>query len=210
MFLYTLQASFNTSFSIFFLTNNEEIRDKVIGKIPKGNYQGLKFTLGIPSDLNHEDATIAPSPLNLTAMWWSWQGGYKAVRIELKSSTSVADTTLEQSAPSEKDFLIHLGSTGCQVDPNSQKPSSCLNENTPAVVLSNFNPETDVVVADLAALVANTNLETNQSGTAPGCMSEPEDSDCIGIFDSFGLPFSDQPSSGQTFFRVENTTGEGS
>jgi hypothetical protein len=34
-------------------------------------------------------------------------------------------------------------------------------------------------------------------------MSSPEDGDCLGIMHNLGLGFNNQPSSGQTLFRVE-------
>jgi len=30
-----------------------ETRNQIVGTIPKGNYQGLQFTLGVPFNLNH-------------------------------------------------------------------------------------------------------------------------------------------------------------
>ncbi|MEY4520753.1 MAG: hypothetical protein RLZZ499_3353 [Cyanobacteriota bacterium] len=40
-----------------------EINTTVVGTIPQGDYQSLQFTLGVPQNLNHEDAAIAVSPL---------------------------------------------------------------------------------------------------------------------------------------------------
>lgn len=62
-----------------------ETRDRIVGTVPKGNYKGIQFTLGVPSNLNHEDVTLASSPLNLSSLWWNWRGGYKFVRIDLKT-----------------------------------------------------------------------------------------------------------------------------
>ena len=73
-----------------------EVRTKVVGSIPKGDYEQLQFTLGVPKNLNHKDAAIARSPLNLTSMWWNWQGGYKFLRVDLENEeaiSSVANTS---------------------------------------------------------------------------------------------------------------------
>src|SRR5690606_39726454 len=59
--------------------------------------------------LNHLDASTAPSPLNFTAMFWSWQSGYKFLRVD------TADDT----------FRVHLGSTGCSSPGPSRPPTSC-------------------------------------------------------------------------------------
>lgn len=186
-----------------------EMRDRIVGTVPKGNYTGLKFSLGIPFDLNHEDATLAPSPLNLTGLWWNWRLGYKFVRIDLQSSTMAQSTHQQQKQDSHSTeeassgFPIHLGSTGCQGETTSEKPTSCSNANRASVILTQFDAAANVVVADLERLVAQSNLDQNQPKTAPGCMSEPNDNDCTSIMTNLGLPFMDKPTTTQTFFRVE-------
>ncbi|MGG6265914.1 MbnP family copper-binding protein [Leptolyngbya sp. AN03gr2] len=188
-----------------------ETNDRIVGTVPTGNYKGIRFTLGVPFNLNHEDATIAPSPLNLTSLWWNWRGGYKFARIDFVPPMSA----MKHDAPSQpahggthspgkqarESFIIHLGSTGCNANNNRQKPQSCANPNTATITFDNFNPQKNVIVADLKSLLANTNLSQNQPNTAIGCMSEPQDNDCAGIMTSFGLPWNGQPAR-QSFFRV--------
>jgi uncharacterized repeat protein (TIGR04052 family) len=188
-----------------------ETRNKIIGTIPPGNYQGLQFTLGIPSQLNHADATLAPSPLNLTSLWWNWRGGYKFMRLDLQNQNTALkqEESKHQNHPmnsqthSDRGFPIHIGSTGCQGDTDTQKPSECSNPNQSRIELDNFNPEQNIVVADVANLLTKTNLITNQPDSPMGCMSSPEDQDCSGIMHNLGLAFGNKPTSGQTFFRVE-------
>ncbi|XZO02600.1 MAG: MbnP family copper-binding protein [Microcoleus sp.] len=202
-----------------------EIRDRIVGTIPKGNYKGLQFTLGVPFNLNHEDATLAPSPLNLTSLWWNWRGGYKFLRLDLKNLTkstmpashSQGDRLLEtastkpdqhshennQNHGSTAGFVIHLGSTGCKAEEKNQKPNICTNPNTTKVVFDNFDREKNTVVADIKSLVANTNLAINQPNTSPGCMSDPKDSDCAGIINNLGLSFDGKVTGDQTFFQVK-------
>ncbi|QSJ20938.1 metallo-mystery pair system four-Cys motif protein [Nostoc sp. UHCC 0702] len=182
-----------------------ETRNQVIGTVPKGNYQGLQFTLGVPFNLNHADSVTAPSPLNLTSLWWNWQFGYKFARIDLENQSYSSSTVTKnsESGHTAVGFPIHLGSTGCQITEGSQKPSTCVNQNTSKVVIANFNPTKNVIIADLAALVANTNLAVNQPNSPPGCMSLPDDSDCTGIMTNLGLPFGGKPASRQKFFRAE-------
>ncbi|NJR52560.1 MAG: metallo-mystery pair system four-Cys motif protein [Leptolyngbyaceae cyanobacterium CSU_1_3] len=184
-----------------------ETRDRIIGTVPKGKYTGLKFTLGVPANLNHEDSALAPSPLNLTGLWWNWQFGYKFARIDLQSPS------MTQSKPKQKHeghggaassgFPIHLGSAGCQAATGSEKPTRCIYVNRPTIIFTRFNSSGNLVVADLVQLVATSNLNQNQSKTAPGCMSEPNDKDCMGIMTSLGLSFMGKPAATQTFFRVE-------
>ena len=64
-----------------------ETRRMVDGTAPAGGpFTGVRFDLGLPFDVNHRDPTLQPSPLNLTRMFWNWNGGYKFVRIDLKST----------------------------------------------------------------------------------------------------------------------------
>lgn len=188
-----------------------ETRNIVVGTVPPGNYQGLKFTLGVPSQLNHEDAAIAPSPLNLTSMWWSWQFGYKFLRADLQNETAAMNNKqmkhndmnhdeMNHGSSSSQTFPIHLGSTGCQETATTYE---CNNPNRSDITLENFIPDNSVVVADLANLLALTDVTNNQPDTPAGCMSSPEDMDCIGIAHNLGLSFDNKASAGQTFFYVE-------
>ena len=216
-----------------------DINTTVVGSVPEGDYQGLQFTMGVPEDLNHEDAAIAPSPLNLTSMWWNWQGGYKFLRVELETEQAISSVSVNNSlkqanshstqpdifkngdtqAQSETNasqhgegghdmkmnqannnaYLIHLGSTGCS-DSAQSNLFDCRNPNRVSVILEDFNPEDDVVVADLAELLAESDLSTNEANTPNGCMSSPEDSDCLPIMQSLSLSSGDTE---QKFFWVE-------
>ena len=202
-----------------------DTRTQVVGSVPAGDYRGLKFTLGVPFGLNHIDSTLAPSPLNLTSLWWNWNFGYKFARIDLSPATDTArlrqhsdqggaDEAIDLSSMGElgelgdpkldaaQGFLIHLGSVGCQMDA-AQAPVVCTAPNRAEIVLTDFDPNQSVVVADLAALLANSNLADNQENTPFGCMSSLEDGDCAGIMQSLGLPFNDQPVLEQTFFSLK-------
>ncbi len=73
------------------------------GNVSAGKYTGIAFQLGVPFELNHADVATSKTPLNVQALWWNWQSGYKFARIDLRT---------DAAAPNN-DFLIHLGSTGC-------------------------------------------------------------------------------------------------
>jgi uncharacterized repeat protein (TIGR04052 family) len=184
----------------------KETRNIIIGQVPTGNYKGLKFTLGLPPKLNHEDATLAPSPLNLTSLWWNWRFGYKFARIDFayqSTATRIKHTKPQTNSEAFNGFAIHLGSTGCQAEASNQKPTTtCSNPNTTTIHFSQFNPISNTVIADIAQLVAETDLSKNQPNTPIGCMSTPDDSDCVGIMQSLGIPFPGKTSE-QTFFRVK-------
>jgi uncharacterized repeat protein (TIGR04052 family) len=165
-----------------------DVNTTITGKAPAGTYSGVRFKVGVPFELNHKDIGSAPSPLNLSTMYWAWNGGYKFVRIEGKS-TGLA-------------FLqLHLGSTGCQ---GGMQVTSCARPNRPEVLLTGFDPATGTVTLDLAKLFADSDLDSNQMGTPAGCMSDAADTDCAGMFKSLGLKVPDgapDPSTPQTLFR---------
>ena len=103
-------------------------------------------------------------------------------------------------------YAIHLGSTGCT--PNETKitvPMKCSEPNRPEIELAGFDPARDVVIADLAALLKDSNVDSNQEHTAVGCMSAPDDSDCAPLFANFGLPFAGRPAGNQSFFHRQES-----
>jgi len=167
-----------------------EVNDRIAGTVPEGHYTGLRFTLGVPFNKNHTDLTAQPPPLNLTALSWVWNAGRKFARVDF-STTGLP-----------RGFAIHIGSTGCM--PNAIKtapPAQCSAENRAGIELPGFDPQTDVVIADLAALLKDSNIDTNQEGTSAGCMSSPDDGDCAPLFANLGLPFAGRPAGKQSFFR---------
>ena len=98
--------------------------------------------------------------------------------------------------------MIHLGSTGCS-DSTQSNLFGCKNPNRAQVTLEDFNPDRDVVIADLGELLAQSDLTTNDANTANGCMSSPEDADCMPIMQNLDLAASATEESGQYFFFVE-------
>ena len=166
------------------------------GTVPAGEYRGLAFTLGVPFALNHGDATVAPSPLNLTALFWIWNAGYKFLKLDM-STAGQPDKSLDAHArKSEREravgFPVHIGSTGCAPGSKTQPPASCKAPNRVAVSLPAFDFAKDVVVFDVAALLHDANVDTNTPNTAPGCMSEPNDPDCKPVFEALGLGSGEQ------------------
>jgi uncharacterized repeat protein (TIGR04052 family) len=155
---------------------DEATNRTISGTLPFGDYVGIKFQMGVPFEDNHQNQPTAPAPLNLSSMWWNWQGGYKFLRIDSGNFSPDA-------------WRMHLGSTGCDGDPQSGGTTQCGTPNRVEVELDDFNPATDVIVFDVAALVDGAALDENQDGTPVGCMAGPMDSDCAPMFDNLGLPF---------------------
>ncbi|MCA9555608.1 MAG: metallo-mystery pair system four-Cys motif protein [Myxococcales bacterium] len=167
---------------------NIDLRSTVEGEVAAGDYTGVRFTLGVPFDKNHQEAATAPAPLNLTAMFWNWNGGYKFLRVD-------------GGAAGIPGWRLHLGSTTCDGD-GAGHVSTCGEPNRPVVTLSSFDAATDTIVMDLAEVVADVDL-TNDTTGSPGCMSAPNDMECAGYFKALGLPFGAQAAVEQTAFMVK-------
>ncbi|MGY6536544.1 MAG: MbnP family copper-binding protein [Pararhodobacter sp.] len=145
------------------------------GTVPAGDYTGLAFDIGVPFDLNHGDPTLAASPLNLTAMFWNWQGGYKFIKIELSS------TGLPATHDANRGWALHLGSTGCASEARTVAPAA------------------NTVIFDVAPVLAEANADMNTPETIPGCMSFLNDVDCIPVMSRLGLGFCDIAAGEQLF-----------
>jgi len=166
----------------------------VRGSVPAGRYKGVRYTVGVPSALNHTDLAAAPAPLNLAAMGWSWQVGRKFLKIET----------------AEPSFMVHLGSTGCTGNPATGAKVKCTSSNRAAVSFKSFDPAQQKVAVDVKALLSGTMLTAS---TAPmggmtataaqmdmdmssACMSGAGEMTCGPIFGALGIGWSDTSGGG--------------
>lgn len=166
-------------------SRNAPMNGRLVGTVPEGTraITGLRFRVGVPAARNHLDAASQPAPLSYSQMFWGWQDGYKYVRIEGRTT-------------GQPGYVFHLGATGCSGEA-SMGTRVCARPHVPSIELDGFDPASDVVVADLAALFAGSDLDVDAGG-APGCQADESDPDCAPIFEAIGLG-----AGPQTFFRVE-------
>jgi uncharacterized repeat protein (TIGR04052 family) len=123
-------------------------------------------------------------------MFWSWNAGYKFMRLDLRSTGQ------------PKGWMLHLGSTGCT--PNETPttvPVSCARPNITTVELRDFDLAQDVVEIDVKRLLATSNVDNNTPETAVGCMSGLSDPECSPLLSQFGLIAVDGQAPAQTIFR---------
>ncbi|WP_438014628.1 MbnP family copper-binding protein [Sorangium sp. So ce315] len=168
----------------------QETNSVVRGAVPAGEYDGLSFKVGVPPELNHGDASTAPSPLNLSGLWWGWTAGYKFLRID-------SITAADQGA-----FIVHVGSTSCAKGADGEV--TCERPNIAEVAFQDVDPLATTVLVDYAALVLNSDVG-GSAGADGGCMSEPENPACALVFTQLGIDIADgspRPEH-QAFFRVE-------
>jgi uncharacterized repeat protein (TIGR04052 family) len=179
-------------------SGNDETNSRVIGSVPPGAYDGIVFDLGVPFDLNHQDLTSAPSPLNVASMYWAWALGHKFLRLDI----------VVQGVDGIDGWDVHLGSALCaSAGPTTPPASECDRINRPSIRLNGFDPATDTVVLDLAGLFAGSDLSTDAGGS-PGCQSFPDDAgECTPLFTKLGLDFATgdcvDDCQAQSAFRVE-------
>ena len=159
------------------------------GEVPAGTYTGVRFTLGVPFSMNHVDQTTAQAPLDLTALFWSWNGGYKFARMD------------HTSAAQPDGWFVHLGSTGCTPTGSPVTPAtSCANEHRMTVTFNGFDWTTDEIVADLGAILSDSDLTANTA--AKGCMSFPNDPECHEVMPALGFAYEGTAAQTQRLFRV--------
>lgn len=191
---------------------NNKVKGKV--SIPSGvSIKKVTFNMGVPLDLNHNNRASAPAPLNMSALYWAWSGGYKFARLDFDSQNFDGNPDT-----ATKTFNVHLGSTRCN-STGTTPSTSCQDPNRPKVTLDFIDGQT--VIADLKKLVEDTDL-TKTNTAAAGCMSFNNDPECKAILNNFGIDFTytgsassnrgladgsstpvQYPSSVQKFFRVE-------
>ncbi|MDO6681969.1 metallo-mystery pair system four-Cys motif protein [Oceanobacter sp. 5_MG-2023] len=162
----------------------------ITGTAPEADYSRVRFTVGVPEDLNHLDSDTAVSPLNISGLHWSWAGGYKHARLDVV------------------DWNIHLGTTGCTLDENNDN-LDCTDSrpNRPTYTFSNVTLASSTINFDYAALVADSDITTDEGG-ATGCMSSATDPECAEIFTNLGLDVTtgqclDDDCDSQTWVTVE-------
>jgi len=141
----------------------------IVGRVKQGDYTGLRFTLGIPFDLNHANPAEAVAPLNLGRLHWGWQAGYKFLRLEASAS--------------DGDFRFHLGSTGCEG--TIGHITSCARPNRAVVEVENFAPGKSIDI-DLTTLV-QTPAAHPKENDAVSCMSDIDSGSCREPFRLIGL-----------------------
>jgi uncharacterized repeat protein (TIGR04052 family) len=173
-------------------TGSPETHTAVTGTAPAhDDYTALEFKVGLPPEQNHLDGATAPAPLNAPGMWWSWKGGYKFLRLDVRSSKNAA-------------FLFHLGASGCAG--SVAEGFTCASGNQLSVALSGFNPTRNEVVLDVGSLYAGSDLDHQvdpASDSVSGCMSSSGDPECPAIFEKLGMDLEGNAlSSPGTFFRV--------
>jgi len=146
----------------------------VSGKAPAGKYIGIQFTLGLPQSLNALESATSPAPMNTSAMYWSWTGGYKFTKFEFLDGA--AGTSL------------HIGSTGCTAyAAGSVSPVTCAKPFRGQIRVTDpagFDPATQRVVLNLSTVFAG--FDTSLGGM---CMPGDASAACQTVLGNLGYNF---------------------
>lgn len=172
----------------------EPTNDTVVGTVAPGQYRGLRFTVGVPFALNHQPLTDAKPPLDLTALFWSWNLGHLFLKAEA-SAAAAGGAGAQRNV-----FAFHLGSIACEGKASEGMLTACARPNRATVELSDFDPETNQVVIDFAEIFAESSLQS-----LPGCHSFAGEEACVAPFSRVGVDWSTgQPAPAlQKVFRAE-------
>ncbi|WP_372964988.1 MbnP family copper-binding protein [Marinobacter sp.] len=184
---------------------NPTFKDTVEGTVELDtavSIAAIKFTLGVPFDLNHESQTDAEEPLRnpglASGMTWNWQNGYKFLAADVWPEGGVVRPADPEWSNSR--WNIHLGSTGCEVSASELDqgvaPKVCPNENRIELTLplNGVSVDEAAIQFDYKALVSGSNLGQDD-GVSPGCMSSQTDPECEAIFERLALPWGTSPNS---------------
>lgn len=157
----------------------------VLGVASAREYTGLRFTVGVPFRLNHENPLTAKPPLDDPDMHWHWRSGYKFLRAGVRTETD--------------GFWIHTGSAGCAGTVGNI--SGCRFPNRIDVYLPEFVVGNDAVNVDLSALVADVDLGDE---VRTDCSSGPPEQTCVAPFAALGIEFTTGKQAGtQRVFSVQ-------
>ncbi len=135
-------------------------------RTPTPDVAGLRFTVGVPFEVNHADPAEAEAPLDETAMHWTWNAGYRFVRVEAESEAG--------------HFLGHLGSTNCQGTVGNI--TGCRHENRARAVVEGWTPG-QTVALDLDRLL----LDVPFASGSAGCMGSNTDERCTAVYRNLGV-----------------------
>jgi len=167
------------------LNGTAELSTYVLGVAKVKEYRGLRFTIGVPFRINHENPLTAEAPLDDPDMHWHWRSGYKFLRAGVSTQSD--------------GFWIHVGSAGCEGTVGNI--TGCRFPNRIEVELPDFVVDEHVVTVDLSALVAGTNLD---DGTPTDCSSGPAEAACTAPFAALGIAFETGEQTGtQRVFSVQ-------
>lgn len=165
-----------------------DLNDEITGKVPEGDYEGVAFVNGVPEELNHADPATLAAPLQKGNLTWGWLPGFRFLKAEL------VQDAMPPAVPGNG--WAHSGSTACTGNPK-MGTVSCAKKNRNKVKLENFDPDTNVIVADVGAIFKGTDMTQDKQCHGSGAA-------CDSMFEQLGIDYeTGNPMATQSVYRVE-------
>ncbi|TAH27682.1 MAG: hypothetical protein EAZ07_00355 [Cytophagales bacterium] len=96
-----------------YLLINPDKSQYSIKDVPKGEYIGIKFGVGIDSITNHSDPTVhkkeSPLAMQTPNMYWTWKSGYIFLSFEGSCDTTIAQSDSPIMGRFKGEYLFHIG-----------------------------------------------------------------------------------------------------
>lgn len=125
----------------------------------------LRFTMGLPFDVNHADPLTQQTPLNDKTMFSSRQNGHQFLRLDVS-----------KSGKETRKWSYHLGSVGCSSESASAPPAkSCAFTNRVEFILPMTQLDTDL---DLEVSVSNIVAQVDINEAESCVFKSPETKPC--------------------------------
>lgn len=161
------------------INGGPELNATITGRIPKGEYRGISFEIGVPERLNHLPEDLWPAPLQSGNMSWGWATGFKFFVAEVFAADVGALASYDAGTGVG---IFHVGSTGCGDGDGGGAIGGCTRPNRPRITLADFQAARDVVVLDLEPIFSGVDI----AGGLTCHSSVPE---CAALFEHVGLDF---------------------
>jgi uncharacterized repeat protein (TIGR04052 family) len=155
------------------VNGTQEMHTELSGTAETSDFDGIRFTIGVPFESNHANPLLAEAPLDDAAMHWHWRSGYKFLRAGVATRSD--------------SFWMHLGSTACEG--TVRNISACRFPNRVTVELRSFSLNKNRIDVDLSELFEGVDLD---DGVRSDCSSGPAETACAAPFDALSLPFGEQ------------------
>lgn len=132
-----------------FVAQSKPVDTVFLGELPEGNYQALRFALGLDSAINHSDPAQWSNdhPLSLMRggqMHWSWNAGYIFLKLEGRYRKSATEVGFYSYHIGRDDLIVPYVINGLNVQGGARRANLSLEFN----VANFFNTPHEHILAD--------------------------------------------------------------
>ena len=139
--------------------NTEKNWQLVLNKDELVNGEKLAFSIAVPFELNHQNPLQAQSIFDNANMFWTWQQGYKSLRLDLKND--------------KEGWAYHIGAVGCKSPSVMRAPKAeCREPNNINIEILDFKFNRNIVL-DISRILSHIELSSESR-----CLSMPHQKSC--------------------------------